>query len=211
MSGGDDFLRQISGVVHVGANTGQERDWYRHVGLRVVWIEPIQEVFEQLTRNISGFTDQRAFCALITDVDDAEYEFKVANNEGQSSSIFPLGLHRNVWPEIDYVSRRTLRSTRLDTLFWRERLTPQAYPALVLDVQGAELLVLKGAGSMLSEFLFVKAEAANFESYAGGAQLRDLQDYLSRFAFEELDRNAFAQRPGGGTYWDIVWQRKAKS
>jgi hypothetical protein len=35
------FLRDVTGVIHVGANTGQERFLYRLFGLNVIWIEPI--------------------------------------------------------------------------------------------------------------------------------------------------------------------------
>ena len=150
---------------------------------------------------------KRAFHALLTDLDNVEYKFNIANNEGASSSIFDLGLHRDIWPEVDYLGNRTLRSTTLATLFQRESLTPTMYPGLVMDVQGAELLVLKGAGAMLGDFKFIKSEAADFESYIGGAKLSDLQNYLTLFGFKEVQRHAFARRPGGGTYWDVVWAK----
>ena len=44
----DDFLRSCSGVIHVGANSGQERELYAQHGLNVVWIEPIPEVYTAL-------------------------------------------------------------------------------------------------------------------------------------------------------------------
>ena len=34
----DVFLKSVSGVIHVGANTGQERDLYAKYHLDVVWI-----------------------------------------------------------------------------------------------------------------------------------------------------------------------------
>ena len=37
----DAFLRKVSGVIHVGANLGQERAHYARFRLDVVWIEPI--------------------------------------------------------------------------------------------------------------------------------------------------------------------------
>jgi hypothetical protein len=103
-----------------------------------------------------------------------------------------------------------LRSVRLDTLFRREGLSADDYSALVMDVQGAELLVLKGAGRMLSQFRFVKAEAADFESYVGCAKLADLSKYLEPLGFMEISREAFASHPDGGKYWDVVWERPAK-
>jgi FkbM family methyltransferase len=77
----------VSGVVHVGANLGQEREVYAALGLDVVWIEPIPEIFAQLKENVQGFPNQLAIEALVTDIDDKEYVFHIANNDGASSSI----------------------------------------------------------------------------------------------------------------------------
>ena len=41
----------------------------------------------------------------------------------------------------------------------------------MLDTQGAELLVLKGAAGLLHRFQFIKVEAADFESYANGCRV----------------------------------------
>jgi FkbM family methyltransferase len=207
----DSFLRKVPGVVHVGANSGQERDTYQDFGLGVLWVEAIDEVFNELVRNISRHPRQKAFCALLTDQDDAEYQFHIASNEGASSSIYQFGECLDIWPELSYLSSRTLRSRRLDSLFHLENISPSDYPALVMDVQGAELLVLKGAGQMLGEFRFIKAEAADFESYVDCAKLDDLQQYLEPWGFKEIGRHPFATHPSRGTYWDVVWERPTKS
>jgi 2-O-methyltransferase len=140
-----------------------------------------------------------------------EHQFHIANNEGASSSIYQFGEHRDIWPEVTYLSSRTLRSRRLDSLFCLEGISPSQYPTLVMDVQGAELLVLKGAGKMLKEFRFVKAEAADFESYVNCAKLNDLSKYLEPLGFKEIFRNQFASHPNGGNYWDVVWERPART
>ncbi|GMR17054.1 MAG: hypothetical protein BMS9Abin32_108 [Gammaproteobacteria bacterium] len=56
----DRFLRFAGGVVHVGANSGQERDLYALFDLPVLWVEPIAEVFRELQANIAGYPQQRA-------------------------------------------------------------------------------------------------------------------------------------------------------
>ena len=43
----DAFLRRVRGLVHVGANTGQERESYASHGLSVIWVEPIGDVFDR--------------------------------------------------------------------------------------------------------------------------------------------------------------------
>lgn len=70
-----------------------------------------------------------------------------------------------------------------------------------MDVQGAEWLVLKGAGQMLGAFRFVKAEAADFESYINCARLDDLHQDLEPLGYKEIRRQSFAKHPAGGTYW----------
>lgn len=92
----DRFLEEISGVIHVGANIGQERDLYNKLGLFVIWIEPIPEVFQMLKQNLQGFQNQRAFQYLVTDIDGREYQFHIANNTGASSSILDLEQHKDI-------------------------------------------------------------------------------------------------------------------
>jgi FkbM family methyltransferase len=199
------FLRTARGVVHVGANVGQERALYDRLGLEVLWIEPIPDVFATLKSNIAPFPRQRALECLVTDRDDAPYEFNIANNGGESSSILPLKQHRDVWPKVDFTRTITLRSSTLATLLAREHIDLERYDALVMDTQGSELLVLKGAEPLLEDFRFIKTEAPDFEAYAGCAQLADIAQFLAQRGYTELARNRFASRPGGGNYFDVVY------
>jgi FkbM family methyltransferase len=203
------FLRSARGVIHVGANVGQERELYRRYDLEVLWIEPIPDVFARLRANIAAFPRQRALQRLVTDRDDASYEFNVANNDGESSSILALKEHRDVWPKVQFTRTITLNSTTLATLLARERIDAARYDALVMDTQGSELLVLHGAEPVLGHFKFIKTEVPDFEAYAGCAQLADIERFLRDRGYEELARNRFASRPGGGHYYDVVYGRRA--
>lgn len=205
----DRFLGDVSGVIHVGANSGQERMLYAKNGLRVVWLEPIPEVFERLKNNLEGFPEQRAFQYLVADRDDVEYQFNVASNEGASSSILDLGLHRDIWPDIRYERTVRLRSKTLPSVLAAERVDVSEYDALVMDTQGSELLVLQGAASVLARFKYIKTEAPDFESYVGCCQLPELTKFLSERGYEEYSRHKFAERPQGGAYYDVVYRRSA--
>lgn len=204
----DRFLENVSGVIHVGANGGGEREAYRALGLEVVWVEPIPEVFDRLQRNIRGFERQRAVQALVTDVDGREYDFHVSTNQGASSSIFELARHREIWPKVDFSSTIRLKSTTLPVLLAREGIDPRRYQALVLDTQGSELLILRGATPILRGFDYVKTEVADFESYAGGCLLDEMQRFMRDQGFREFGRNRFASRADVGNYYDIVYRRR---
>jgi FkbM family methyltransferase len=201
------FLADARGVIHVGANVGQERDLYAAHRLPVVWIEPIPEVFERLRRNIRGYPGQRAYQALITDADGRSYTFHVADNDGESSSIFDLADHRDVWPEVSYERRIILESVTLASFLDRHAIDVGGFDTLVLDTQGSELLVLKGAESILHRIEQVWTEAADFEAYRDGARLQEIGDFLSARGFREIHRTAFADRPQGGTYYDVLYRR----
>jgi hypothetical protein len=98
----NDFLAKCRGVIHVGANTGQERDEYAENRLAVIWIEPIPEVHRKLAENVRSYPKQVAIQALITDKDGTDHVLHVADNEGASSSILEFEKHRDIWPDVHY-------------------------------------------------------------------------------------------------------------
>jgi FkbM family methyltransferase len=201
------FLLNVPGVVHVGANTGQERDLYAHLGLKVLWVEPLPEIFKELEINISGFPSQRAVNALVTDANDQEYVLRIANNQGASSSIFELKMHRDIWPEVAYIGSLRMRSTTLIQLLEQQNCNPEDLPALVMDTQGAELLILQGAKKILNRFRYVKAEVADFEAYAGCCQFAELKKFMIDFGFDIFNCTTVASHPSGGRYFDVVFKR----
>jgi FkbM family methyltransferase len=200
-------LDHVRGVVHVGANTGQERDLYEFYGLDVLWIEPIPEVFESLSAHIRGYARQRALRYLLTDRTGVEYAFHVASNGGQSSSILELGRHREMWPSVHYERTIALESATFDWMVEHERIDLDRYDMLLLDTQGSELLVLRGASAHLSAFRFVQTEVADFEAYTGGCTLAELAAFLGERGFAECGRTLIEEHPGGGAYYDVLYER----
>jgi len=201
----DSFLRECRGVIHVGANEGGERDEYAKLNLNVIWIEPLPETYAVLTRNIIGIPNQRAINALVTDVDGAAYTFHVADNGGQSSSIFEPHLHKEAWPEVGFTHEIHLTSSRLPTLLAGANL--ERYDALVLDAQGAELLILKGAEPILKNFRYLQIEAADFEAYRGGATTSEITEFLTARGFQAVRKRLVGRRPIGGEYHDLLFKR----
>jgi FkbM family methyltransferase len=206
-----EFIKDSKGIIHVGANTGQARDIYAGFGLPVVWIEAIPEVFRRLGENIAAYPNQRALNYLIADRDGEEYTFHVASNDGQSSSIFDLGRHVDVWPDIHYVQTEKMLGVGLRTALERHSVNLDEYDTLIMDVQGAELLVLKGAEAILDKFKFIRAEACDFEMYKGGCRLADLDAYLIPRGFERVMAWQFkrARGPQAESVYEALYQRRA--
>jgi FkbM family methyltransferase len=201
------FLPDTSGVIHVGANIGQERDLYERFGVRVLWIEPIPDIIAMLEARLEGHDRQRAVEGLVTDRDDVEYPFHIASNRGQSSSILELERHREIWPGVSYTGTITLKSVTLATLLHRARIEAADYDALVIDTQGSELLVLKGAEPLLHNFKYVMTEVADFESYQGCCRLADIDSFMTRCGYREFKRTTLVRRAGVGSYFEVLYRR----
>lgn len=200
------FIKGSTGVIHVGASYGQERDIYADAGLPVIWIEANPDTAEALKGNLVGrYANQKAIACLVTDQDDVEYQFNVSNNNGFSSSIFPLALHKEVWPDVDYSGQITLKSKTLASVLKGEDL--DAYNTLILDVQGAELKVLEGAAGLLKHFKYIRCESSNFPLYDGGALDWQLDDFTQKHGFQRVQTwEAKESQPGRGVY-EILYQR----
>lgn len=201
------YLRHVRGIIHVGANTGQERDLYAAFGLHVAWIEPIPEVFERLQSNIASFPKQHAYNYLASDRDGEEYTLNVADNEGASSSIFDFSKHKEMWPQISYERAIKMKGARLDSIVRREQIDLGQFGALLLDTQGSELKVLIGAETLLPHFTYVKAEVADFELYQGCCEEAEVSRFMLERGFRECMRLPFMHKPGIGTCFDIIYER----
>lgn len=197
-------LRSLRGktLVHVGAHGGEEARKYETLGAaRVVWVEADPDMFRRLQANLDaaarrpqpliarilGFprTQHIAVEALVGDEDGREVEFRVVNNDGASSSIF--GLHDNArarfagLSETGEVRRLTMR--RLDTVLAEAGVPPSEVDAMVIDVQGAELLCLRGAEAALRSAELLECEVSRIPIYEGGVLLDELSSWLKARGF----------------------------
>ncbi len=116
-------------------------------------------------------------------------------------------MHRDIWPEVTFTHDVELVSSTLDEIVDQAGMDFAGPGALVMDTQGSELLVLQGASKLLREVLFLKVEAADFESYLGCATEADLTSYLGDRDFRLLLKTPFAQHPAGGHYYELFFRR----
>lgn len=173
-----------TGVIHVGANEGQELAQYYENGIeRGLFIEAIPDVFRKLQQNINDYPNTASICACISDVDGRQVTFHVANNNGQSSSMLDFGTHRLEHPSVKFTHDIILKTRRLDTLIPEYR----DYDMIVMDIQGAELLALKGMGDMLNHFKYAYLEVNEKPLYKGCALVGQIDNYLGGFGFARVE------------------------
>jgi len=175
--------------------------------LQVVWIEPLPDVFQLLQHNIRMFSSQLGINALVGEHDGEKIKLHVSPGTRAASSIFPIKEVTMIWPDVSYESEITLVSRTLPSLLKEHRIDLADYKALVMDTQGSELLILRGAESILHNFDYIKLEAANFEIYEGCALLEDIQIFLAEHGFEESSRYLFAAK-GERQCYDVVFKKR---
>ena len=193
----------VESILHVGANEGQERHDYHQSGASpCIYIEPVEAVFGKLQENLKDMPYHRAVQALCLDVAGEEILFNVASNDGQSSSILALGSHAEFHPSITYTNVQPIIATTIDRLI-AEHCPKRVPNVLVVDAQGADLRVLKGARRSLPHVDAVFIEVSESPLYEGGCTFREITNFLEDFGLHlrwvTLDSNghgeAFYYRP----------------
>lgn len=173
---------KTDGVLHLGANTGQEAAAYAQEGIkRVVWVEAIPAVYQALTRHISRFPGHTALQACVSDMDGVDLTFHVASNGGQSSSFLELGTHLKEHPSVRYVHDLRMRTVRVDTLLRNEGIGIGDGWFLNADLQGAELKAIRGMGDLLFKFDYAYIEINDQPLYVGCPLVREIDAYLDAF------------------------------
>jgi FkbM family methyltransferase len=120
---------------------------------------------------------------VMTDKDGDNVEFSLSSNDGQSSSFLPFSdLLNKIYPNIKYTKTHQLKTSRLDTVL-RGVNDNNKYNLLVVDTQGADLMVLRGAGSMLDRFKAIFVEVSHETLYDGGAVFEEVNKFLTEKNF----------------------------
>lgn len=176
-------LAPPQGIIHVGANIGQEISAYRSSGAQIcLYFEPIPDAFEKLKSNLDNIPNHYPLQHLISDKDDEEEVFYISNNS-LSSSMLALGKHSILYPDIKYVNSLKIKTITLDSII-KQKFATQNFDTLIMDVQGAELKVLNGADRLLIESLmYVYAEVSEETLYEGGCTFEEVTAFLKSYGF----------------------------
>ncbi len=176
---------KAKGVLHLGANTGQEAQAYAALGIRrVIWVEALPDIHAKLVQRVRRFPGSVALLACLSDKDGEKVVFNRANNESQSSSFLEFGTHAVEYPATKFIEKIEMDTIRCDTLlrnYGLEVLLKEGDWFLNVDLQGAELLALRGMGDLLWRFAHAYIEVNIKELYLGCPMVEDIDHYLANF------------------------------
>jgi len=171
-------------IIHVGAHYAEERDEYRSLNFEpVYWIEALPDVAEICSANLSDYENQHLISAAVSDIHGQEVVFYIAGAEDSSSSILKPHLIEASHPEVTLTRQVQLTTTTLDNLLTDNRIGNLQEYGLILDLQGAEIMAIKGATTLMPRVSFIIAEVSTRNLYKGGARIKDLIALLDDFGF----------------------------
>ena len=173
-----EILEQIfksNGIIHMGAHRGTEAAVYDWFNKKTIWIEADPKIFLDLQINISEYINQKAYNFLLYNKDDELLNFNISSNDSASSSIFQLG-KKSLETKIKTVETIKIKTKTFDKFVEENNIW-------IVDIQGAELLAMKGAEKSLKKCKSILIEVSKEEYYIGGAEWEELKKFLNSYNF----------------------------
>jgi len=188
----------IKGCFHVGAHDCEELYIYNNFGVKaedIVWVDALSfKVAQSISRGIPN-----VYHAVITDKDDDDVVFNIANNI-QSSSILDFGTHSTEHPGVVFIDKIHQKSITVDTFFKRNNLDASKYDFWNFDIQGAELLALKGATESIKHAKVLYLEVNSKELYKNCALINEIDEFLAPYKFKRVLTNMTIHKWGDALY-----------
>jgi FkbM family methyltransferase len=174
-----EFNMHVRGIVHVGAHYGQEFTVYKENGIHdIVFIEPCWMAFKTLQDRVGGDDRVVLFKCACSDREGTQEMYTETLNQGQSNSLLKPKLHLVHHPEIQFTSTELVPLRTLDSL----PFTRSKYNLLMMDTQGAEMMVLRGATETLQTIDYVYTEVNDQELYENNAVVSEIDAFLTGFS-----------------------------
>jgi hypothetical protein len=185
---------EVKTILVIGAYEGQEITYYLHKykNATIYAFEPIESVFNRLVNTFGSIERVKLYNFAVADF-TGESNFYILssnlNNTADGSSSL-LEFHADKLGHNYKIGNIVkVKTIKLDDI---EELSNKDIDYMQVDVQGAELLVLKGSTKILKNvktlMLEVKTEeyteawdAPDFQMYKGMCYLQDLIDFLKYF------------------------------
>ena len=177
---GRQLSTQIRVLAVIGAHRFDELPLVNKVfpHLRAIYVfEPLPDPLAALHRLAAADTRIRVFAVAVSDTDGTA-QFNVTSNDGESSSLLPMGSHRELFPQVVVQQSIVVTTRRLESLLLEHGL--EAPDAMIIDVQGAEYQVLKSVTpALLQRLRLLYTEVSTEPVYLGSRVLADVEALLA--------------------------------
>ncbi len=167
---------EVASACHIGAHKGDEIPFYLEADIKkAIFIEPLSANFEELKKRISGL-DNYSCVQSAVGASACEVMMNLSSNDLQSSSVLTPKVHLSEAPHVTFQDTELVSMNTLDAILEDFGSVDLA----IIDVQGYELEVLRGATRSLSEINYIFVEVNRAETYTDCAQIEDIDLFLAR-------------------------------
>lgn len=188
----------VRGILHVGAHECEEKSAYNNVlGIpdnRILWVDANPRLVNLNTRR--GIPN--CFFAALDEKSNTR-SFYITNN-GQSSSLLPLGSHEKHHPHIHVSEVIQVNTETLSNFFHSYNLDPKQYNIWNFDIQGSELHVFRGSQELLQYADVIYTEVNQEEIYRGCGLLEEMDALLLKYGLKRIDTNMTEYNWGDAIY-----------
>lgn len=194
---------KIKGVIQVGAHFGQEYEDYVKNGIDdMVFIEPCKKAYEVLFEKLIDVENVRLINMACGNTIGygTMYTGDETVNKGMSNSLLRPHLHLELHKNVEFTDTEEVSIMPLDAMILDEHR--MRYNLLVMDCQGYEGNVLRGAVKQLEKIDYVYSEINFGEVYADCTQAEELDSLLHEFTRVETGQKI------GGLWSDCLYIRK---
>lgn len=196
---------KINGIIHVGAHEGMETVAYvKHNVKDVILVEANPFRFSNLTESLNTgryvtwcspltysyfsvsdaeiLKGYKAFNYAVSDKEDGTITFNLSNFDGGTDSIFKINEwgRDSSWAPYEHVAEIEVPTTTLDKIVENKA----NYNFLNMDVEGAELMVLRGASEVLKHMDCIMLETQDKIRFEGSCTRQQLVEFLDGYGFE---------------------------
>ena len=98
-----------------------------------------------------------------------------------------LGTHKQHYNHIRYVKDINGVTKTINTLYVEHGISPNFANFLNIDLQGAELLALKGMKNLLKHFDYLYLEVNKEELYENCNLIGEIDEYVKQFNFKRVE------------------------
>lgn len=190
------------GIVHVGAHEGQELDSYlEHQVPEVIWIEANPTICETLKMRLMPHKGHTAYQFAAHEQDQQIVQLNVMENTMSSSILYPKK-HLEYYPHVPVTEKIDVVTKKLDTFFAEENIDMSQFNFLNMDIQGAELMTLKGCEMNLVHFDYIYTELNTDYLFEGCCLADEVDEFLMKRGFTRV-----ATRMTGDNWGDALYVR----
>lgn len=185
----------VRGIVHVGGHQGHQLRSYVEYGINnIIYFEPVENNFYQLKKTISRIVTNQNIKIHKVALGNSQFDANMyieTDNKGMSCSILEPVEHLSQYPWIKFNERERVYVDLMDNY----DIPSMLFNMLVVDVQGYEIEVMRGATNTLKAMDYVITEINRAELYRDCAKIEKLHDLMIAHDYQLVEYD----------WCDITW------